>query len=179
MTDENKVPEEEEVATTPESNGSTEKPEEAPVEAPAEEATAEEAPAATPTEPVVEPNKDEKEVESTELPEAEADAVVEELPHDDLEPGMIVRVHEKIKEGEKERVQVFEGLTIGMKSAGPGRTMTVRKNSKGWMIEKIFPLSSPKLEKVEVVKRYKVRRAKLNYVRGKFKRKFREIKSAE
>ncbi len=117
-----------------------------------------------------------EEMQTEEIPEVPADAEVEELPFNDLRPGMVVRVHEKIQEGAKERIQVFEGLIIGCKGAATGRTITVRKNSKGWMIEKIFPLSSPKLEKVEVVKEYQVRRAKLNYLRTNFKRKMREVK---
>lgn len=181
MSDETKAPEDVKDETAPEAieEATTETTTEAPAEVSVEETSTEDTPATAPAESIIEPNTEEKEVESTELPEVEADAVAEELPHDGVEPGMVVRVHEKIKEGEKERVQVFEGLIIGMKNAGVARTITVRKNSKGWMVEKIFPLSSPKIEKVEVVKRYKVRRAKLNYVRGKFKRKFREIKETK
>ncbi len=113
--------------------------------------------------------------------EIEKDAEVEVLPNSDIVTGMLVRVHEKIKDVnskgvEKERVQVFEGLVIGTRGAGHSRTMTVRKNSKGWMVEKIFPLSSPNIDKIEVVKQYRVRRAKLSYLRGDFKRKLKEIK---
>ena len=105
-----------------------------------------------------------------------------EMPHRDLKPGMFVRVHERIvdvnSKGEKrQRVQIFEGLLIGMRGAGISRTMTVRKNAKGWMVEKIFPLSSPNVEKVEVVKQYRTRRAKLSFLRGRFKRKLREMKT--
>ncbi len=104
-----------------------------------------------------------------------------ELPNKNIKTGMVVRVHEKIKDTnskgeEKERIQIFEGLVIGVKSSGPSRTMTVRKNSKGWMVEKIFPLSSPIVEKIEVVKVYKTRRAKLSFLRGRFRRKLREQK---
>lgn len=137
------------------------------------------APKADPNENVA--PSEEKKLETTELPEAEKTDVAVELPHADLKPGMLVRVHERIKEtnakGEtKERFQIFEGMLIGLKSSGIARTMTVRKNSKGWMVEKIFPLSSPNIEKVEVVKRYETRRAKLHFLRGKHKRKLKEIK---
>lgn len=113
--------------------------------------------------------------------EIEADAEVEELPNSDIRPGMLVRVHERIidtnsKGEEKERVQMFEGLVIGTRGAGSSRTMTVRRNAKGWMVEKIFPLSSPNVDKIEVVKQYRVRRAKLSYLRGNFKRKLKEVK---
>lgn len=104
-----------------------------------------------------------------------------ELPNRDIKTGMWVRVHEKIKElntkGEaKERIQVFEGLVIGVKGGGVSRTMTVRKNSNGWMVEKIFPLSSPNVEKIEVVKQYRTRRAKMSFLRGRFRRKLKEVK---
>ncbi len=136
--------------------------------------------------PVVEANTDTKENTAPEIPSVEEGekVSVEELPHDDLETGMLVRVHERIKDtnskGEaRERIQIFEGLVMGLRGAGPSRTVTVRKNSKGWMVEKIFPLSSPNLTKVEVVKKYRVRRAKLSYLKGKFKRKLKEVKTAK
>lgn len=110
-----------------------------------------------------------------------AEAVVVEMPHRDLRSGMFVRVHERINDvnskGEKrQRVQIFEGLLIGMRGANVSRTMTIRKNAKGWMVEKIFPLSSPNIEKVEVVKQFRTRRAKLTYLRDNFRRKLKEIK---
>ena len=94
---------------------------------------------------------------------------------------MIVRVHEKIKDinskgEERERVQVFEGMVLGVRGGGVSRTITVRKDSKGFMVEKIFPLSSPKIDKIEIVKEHRVKRAKLTYLRGRFKRKMKEIK---
>ncbi|MDA0208352.1 MAG: 50S ribosomal protein L19 [bacterium] len=98
-----------------------------------------------------------------------------------MRPGMIVRVHERIvdvnnKGEEKSRIQIFEGMIIGIKSPGISRTMTVRKNSNGFMVEKIYPLASPNVTKVEIVKQHKVRRAKLGFLRGTFKRKMKEKK---
>lgn len=83
----------------------------------------------------------------------------------DVRPGDTVRVHVKIVEGDKERVQVFEGTVIRIKRGGPRTTFTVRKISSGVGVERIFPASSPNLAKIEVVARHKVRRAKLHYLR--------------
>ena len=82
-----------------------------------------------------------------------------------LRPGETVRVHVKVVEGEKERTQVFEGLVIAMSGSGSRAVFTVRKISYGVGVERIFPLHSPRIEKVEVVARGKVRRAKLYYLR--------------
>jgi len=79
--------------------------------------------------------------------------------------GDTVRAHIRIVEGEKERVQVFEGVVIRLHGGGARETMTVRKISFGVGVERVLPLHSPRLEKVEVVKRAKVRRAKLYYLR--------------
>jgi large subunit ribosomal protein L19 len=88
----------------------------------------------------------------------------ENLP--DLRPGDTVRVHQKIKEGDKEKIQIFEGLIIARKHGKEiGSTITVRKVISGIGVEKIFPLHSPTIEKIEVLKREKVRRAKLYYLR--------------
>lgn len=78
-----------------------------------------------------------------------------------------VKVFFKIVEGATERVQVFEGLVICKKNSGLRKTFTVRKNSYGVGVERIFPMHSPRIEKVEVTRRGRVRRAKLYYVRGK------------
>ena len=80
-------------------------------------------------------------------------------------PGDRVKVHTKVVEGEKERIQVFEGLVIRKRSAGAGSTFTVRKVSYGNGVERIFPVHSPMLSKIEVVKNTPVRRAKLYYTR--------------
>jgi large subunit ribosomal protein L19 len=79
--------------------------------------------------------------------------------------GDTVRVHVKIKEGDKERVQVFEGTVIGQRRARNHSTFTVRKISFGQGVERIFPLHSPVLEKIEVLRSSRVRRAKLYYLR--------------
>ena len=81
--------------------------------------------------------------------------------------GDTVRVHIKIKEGNRERIQVFEGFVLKRQNGGISETFTVRKLSNGIGVEKTFPLHSPKIEKVEVVRRGKVRRAKLTYLRGR------------
>jgi large subunit ribosomal protein L19 len=82
-------------------------------------------------------------------------------------PGDTVRVHVKIKEGDKYRIQVFEGVIIAQKNNGISSTFTVRKVSFGYGIERIFPMHSPIIEKLEVVKSGKVRRARLYYLRGR------------
>ena len=82
-------------------------------------------------------------------------------------PGDTVRVHVKIKEGDKYRIQVFEGVVIAQKKNSVSSTFTVRKVSFGYGIERIFPLHSPIIEKLEVVKGGKVRRARLYYLRGR------------
>lgn len=85
----------------------------------------------------------------------------------DVKVGDTVKLHLKIKEGEKERTQIFEGVVIAMKGAGLGSTITVRKISYGVGVEKIVPLHSPMLEKIEIVKRGTVRRSKLYYLRDR------------
>ncbi len=83
-----------------------------------------------------------------------------------LKSGFTVKVHQKIKEGEKERVQIFEGLIIKISSGtGVSKTFTVRKVVDGVGVEKIFPINSPNVAKVEIVRASKVRRAKLYYLR--------------
>ena len=81
--------------------------------------------------------------------------------------GDTVRVYGKIKEGNRERIQVFEGIVLKKKGGSVRATFTVRKNSNGIGVEKTWPLHSPNVEKVEVIRRGKVRRAKLNYLRGR------------
>ncbi len=88
-----------------------------------------------------------------------------EIP--DFKPGDTVRVHVKVKEGDKERIQVFEGVVIARRGEGLRETFTVRKISFGVGVERVFPLHSPIIDKIEVVKRGEVRRAKLYYLRTK------------
>jgi len=83
-----------------------------------------------------------------------------------FQPGDTVRVHAKVVEGENERIQVFEGIVMGRHGGSISETFTVRKTSFGVPVERIFPLHSPRIDKIEVVKHGKVRRAKLNYLRG-------------
>lgn len=98
----------------------------------------------------------------------------------DLKPGMTVRVYQKIKElnikgEEKERIQYFEGLILGIKHGKEtGATITVRKVSDGVGVEKIFPLNLPTIEKIEIKKQAKVRRAKLNFIKRGYKKKLKE-----
>jgi large subunit ribosomal protein L19 len=84
-----------------------------------------------------------------------------------LRSGDTVRVHVKIKEGEKYRIQVFEGVVLSIKRHGISSTFTVRKVTSGYGVERIFPTHSPIIEKIEVVKQGKVRRARLYYLRGR------------
>jgi large subunit ribosomal protein L19 len=96
------------------------------------------------------------------------DAVVQDYVRADMPEirvGDTVKVHIKIKEGTKERIQIFEGYVLKMQNGGIAKNFTVRKISSGIGVEKTFPLNSPKLDKVEVVKHGFVRRAKLNYMR--------------
>ena len=81
--------------------------------------------------------------------------------------GDTVKVYGKIKEGNRERIQVFEGIVIKKQGGSVRETFTVRKNSNGVGVEKTWPLHSPNVEKVEVVRHGKVRRAKLTYLRGR------------
>ncbi len=81
--------------------------------------------------------------------------------------GDTVRVHAKVVEGKRERIQVFEGIVIKRQNGGARETFTVRKISSGVGVERTFPLHSPRIDKIEVVRRGKVRRAKLNYLRGR------------
>ena len=83
----------------------------------------------------------------------------------DFAPGDTVKVHVKIREGEKERIQVFEGVVISKRSGTTNATFTVRKVSYGIGVERIFPLHSPRIERIEVMKVGHVRRAKLYYLR--------------
>jgi large subunit ribosomal protein L19 len=82
-------------------------------------------------------------------------------------PGDTVRIHVKVVEGEKERIQVFQGVVISRRRGGIRSTFTVRKISGGVGVERVFPLHSPVVDRIEVVRRGKVRRAKLYYLRDR------------
>lgn len=92
--------------------------------------------------------------------------------------GDTVKVHVKIKEGNRERIQIFEGFVLKRQNGGIGETFTVRRIASGVGVEKTFPIHSPLVEKIEVVKRGKVRRARLHYMRARTGKSAR-IKSKE
>ncbi len=93
------------------------------------------------------------------------DILKKEIPAFNI--GDTVKVHVKIKEGERERIQTFEGTVIAKKHGGISETFTVRRVSYGVGVERIFPLHSPKVDKIEVIRLGKVRRAKLYYLRNR------------
>ncbi len=101
--------------------------------------------------------------------EIEAEQLKENV--DDFNVGDTVKVYGKIKEGNRERIQVFEGTVLKIQGGGNRTTFTVRKMSNGVGVEKTWPMHSPNVEKVEVVRRGKVRRAKLNYLRNRVGKK--------
>jgi large subunit ribosomal protein L19 len=95
----------------------------------------------------------------------EAGLVRSDLPR--ITPGDTVKVHVKVKEGEKERIQMFQGIVIAIRGGGMRTSFTVRKVSSGVGVERIFPLNSPTVSKIEVLRHGKVRRAKLYFLRKK------------
>lgn len=95
--------------------------------------------------------------------EIEKSQLKQDLPN--FGPGDTIKVHIKVKEGKRERIQIFEGVVIKRQNGGIRETFTVRKISFGVGVEKIFPLHSPSVEKIEVTRKGKVRRAKINYLR--------------
>ena len=98
----------------------------------------------------------------------------------DLRVGMTVRVHQKLKEGEKGKSQVFEGIIIARKHGNePGATITVRRSVGGYGVEKVYPIRLPSIEKIDVVKTGNVRRAKLYYLREKSAKEIRKKTRAE
>ena len=99
------------------------------------------------------------------LAQATMDKVQAERPVPRFEPGDTLRVHVKVQEGNRERIQVYEGLCIGRKNAGVNSSFTVRKISFGEGVERVFPLYSPSIWEIEVVRKGVVRRAKLYYLR--------------
>ncbi len=101
---------------------------------------------------------------SDKIRSVEREALRTDIP--DFKAGDTVRVHVKVREGEKERIQVFQGVVVARKHGGIRETVTVRKISGGVGVERIFPLHSPILDKIERVSEGKVRRAKLYYLRN-------------
>ena len=99
------------------------------------------------------------------LAKAEMDKVTADRPVPRFEPGDTLKVHVKVQEGNRERIQVYEGLCIGRKNAGVNSSFTVRKISFGEGVERVFPLYSPGIWEIEVVRKGTVRRAKLYYLR--------------
>jgi large subunit ribosomal protein L19 len=97
----------------------------------------------------------------------EAENAARRAEHPEFNAGDTINVHVKIREGNKERIQVFQGLVIQRKNHGAGETFTVRKVSNSIGVERIFPILSPNIDKIEVLRRGKVRRARLFYLRGK------------
>ena len=101
------------------------------------------------------------------IEKAEMDRLVAERPIPEFAPGDTVRVHFRVVEGTRERIQVYEGVVIARSNKGLNSSFTVRKISYGEGVERVFPLYSPRVEKIEVARRGAVRRAKLYYLRGR------------
>ena len=93
--------------------------------------------------------------------------VIGEKSHPDFDQGDTLKVHVRIKEGQRERIQIFEGVCLGRSGAGLQESFTVRKISFGEGVERVFPVYSPNVEKIEIVRRGTVRRAKLYYLRNR------------
>lgn len=96
------------------------------------------------------------------------------LARPEMQPGDVVRVSMKITEGDKERIQAFEGTVLAMRGSGPSKTITVRREVGKFGVERILPLYSPLITGIEIVRRQKVRRAKLTYLRDSARRRFKE-----
>jgi len=101
------------------------------------------------------------------LEQEQVEKLAADRPTPQFDPGDTVRVGVKVIEGERERIQVFEGVCIGRKNAGVNSNFTLRKISYGEGVERVFPLFSPRITSIEVVRRGVVRRAKLYYLRGR------------
>jgi large subunit ribosomal protein L19 len=105
---------------------------------------------------------------------------IEERKALDIRPGDVLRVHQKIQEKGKTRIQLFEGMVLARKhGTEAGATITVRRVANGYGVEKIYPLYSPLIDKMEVIRRAKVRRAKLYYVRDKAQKELSKRMRAE
>lgn len=102
------------------------------------------------------------------------EAQVKNIDRPALQPGDIVRVTMKVQEGEKTRLQTFEGTVLGVRGSGPSTTFTVRREVARFGVERIFAMYNPLITSIEIVKRQKVRRAKLSYLRQSARRRFKE-----
>jgi len=100
----------------------------------------------------------------SELKSIEGKYLKQDIP--EFGPGDTLKIHVKIKEGDKERIQVFQGTVIARKGGGISESITVRKVSAGIEVERVFPLHSPNIDKIQIIRRGKVRRSKLYYLRG-------------
>ena len=98
--------------------------------------------------------------------------------HPEINVGDSVKVHAKVREGDKQRIQIFAGLVISKHGAGINQAFTVRKISYGEGVERVFPLHSPRIDKIEVTNRGKVRRAKLHYLRQRVGKRALQVKNA-
>ena len=106
----------------------------------------------------------------------DADSMRESIPT--FRPGDNVKVHVKVVEGNRSRIQIFQGIVIAKRGSGINEAFTVRKISYGEGVERVFPLHTPRIAKIEVVNRGKVRRAKLHYLRGRIGKDAMIVKSA-
>lgn len=97
----------------------------------------------------------------------------------DFNVGDTVKVHTRVVEGGKERIQIFQGLVIGRKGSSVNASFTVRKISYGEGVERVFPVHTPRIAKIEVISCGKVRRAKLNYLRSRIGKRALQVKSAD
>ena len=112
------------------------------------------------------------------LDKEQVERLLQARPVPEFEPGDTVRVSVKVVEGERERIQAFEGVCIGRKNAGVNSNFTLRKISYGEGVERVFPLHSPRITQIEVVRRGVVRRAKLYYLRGRAGKRARIVERA-
>lgn len=113
--------------------------------------------------------------EGEEKKQTQAEKPAERFSTEPIKPGATVRVSQKIVEGDKERIQVFEGIVLGRRgSRGANETITVRKLSQGFGVERIFPLALPTITNIEVVKQARVHRAKLGYLRDSRAKKLKD-----
>lgn len=111
--------------------------------------------------------KVEKKVEKGERKEKTKEIKIQREPLPEFHPGDSIKIYHRIYEGDKERTQTFQGTVLQIRGAKDFKTFTVRKMSRGIGVERIFPMNSPRITKIEVKKQSKVRRAKLYYLRGK------------